>query len=277
MSEARCANCAQALVGPYCSSCGQKAVEIHRPLWELISQTIEEMLSVDARLVRTLRPLLFKPGLVTREYLSGHRVVHVPPLKAYLISALVFFGLFTAFPTRAQIDVFTTEEERPTGGARMQFQLPAHVRINDTKYQQLLARARANPEGFASAVGAAVPRAFFLFLPIFAGLLELFYRRAGYYVDHVVFSLYYHAFVFVVFSALYLMSWTAGVLPGPVRTSIGFVLLGWLVAYLPIALRRVYGGSRLLTFGKLLGLGVMYLAVFWVGFMVVLLVGLSMV
>ena len=73
----------------------------------------------------------------------------------------------------------------------MQFQLPAHVSINDAKYQQLLARAKANPEGFASAVGSAMPRAF-----------------------HLVFSLYYHAFVFVVFSALFLMSRTDGLLPG---------------------------------------------------------------
>lgn len=274
---ARCANCARLLDGPYCSACGQKVVEIHRPLRELIAQAIEETFSVDARLVRTLRPLLFKPGLVTREYLSGQRVVHVPPLKTYLISALVFFGLFTAFPSRAQIDVFTTDEQRPSGGSRMQFQLPAHVAINDAKYQQLLARAKANPEGFASAVGGAIPRAFFLFLPIFAGLLELFYRRAGYYVDHLVFSLYYHAFVFVVFSALFLVSRSEPGLPGGVRAAIGFALLGWLVAYLPIALRRVYGGSRWITLFKLLGLGVMYLGVFWVGLMTVLLIGLSMV
>ena len=272
---ARCANCGRALDGPYCSACGQKAVDFHRPLRELVSQTAEETLSVDARLVRTVRPLLFKPGVVMRDYLSGHRIGHVPPLKAYLISALVFFGLFAAFPTRAQIDVFATGEERPTGGSRMTFELPAHVPINDAKYQQLLARAKANPENFASAVGAAIPRASFLFLPIFAGLLELFYRRQGYSVDHLVFSLYYHAFVFVVFSALFLMSRTDGLLPGTVRAAIGFALLGWLVAYLPIALRRVYGGSRLITFLKLVGLGVMYLAVFWVGSMGVMLIGLS--
>jgi hypothetical protein len=272
-----CANCDRALDGRYCSACGQKAVNIHRPLWDLISQGIEEMLSVDTRLIRTLRPLLFKPGLVTREYLSGHRVVHVPPLKAYLISALVFFGLFAALPSRAEIDVFARGEERPSGGSRMQFELPAHVAINDAKYQQLLARAKANPKGFANAVGSAIPRAFFLFLPIFAGLLELFYRRAGYYVDHLVFSLYYHAFVFAVSSALFLMSYTSGVLPQVVRAAIGFALLGWLLVYLPIALRRVYGGSRWITSFKLVGLGVTYLLVFWVGFMGVLFIGLSTV
>lgn len=93
----------------------------------------------------------------------------------------------------------------------------------------------------------------------------------------MVFSLYYHAFVFVVFSGLFLLSHTSGLLPGIVRASIGFVLLGWLVAYLPIALRRVYGGSRWITLVKLLGLGAMYLGVFWVGFMIVLFIGLSMV
>jgi hypothetical protein len=94
---ARCANCGRALDGPYCSACGQKAVDFHRPLRELVSQTAEETLSVDARLVRTVRPLLFKPGVVMRDYLSGHRIGHVPPLKAYLISALVFFGLLRLF------------------------------------------------------------------------------------------------------------------------------------------------------------------------------------
>ena len=79
------------------------------------------------------------------------------------------------------------------------------------------------------------------------------------------------------FAALFLSSRTAGWLPGTVRASLGVALLGWLFAYLPIALRRVYGGSRLITFFKLGGLGVMYLGVFWVGFMTVLLIGLSMV
>jgi hypothetical protein len=77
-------------------------------------------------------------------------------------------------------------------------------------------------------------------------LLELFYRRAGYYVDHL-------------------------------DRSIGFALVGWLLAYLPIALRHVYGGSRWLTGVKLVGLGLTYLAVFWAGFMIVLLIGVSTV
>jgi hypothetical protein len=39
----------------------------------------------------------------------------------------------------------------------------------------------------------------------------------------------------------------------------------------------VYGGSRWITSFKLVGLGVTYLLVFWVGFMGVLFIGLSTV
>jgi len=105
--------------------------------------------------------------------------------------------------------------------------------------------------------------------------LALFYWRQGFYIDHLVFSLYYHAFVFVVFSLMFLVSRTSPWLPGIARAAIGFVLLGWLVAYLPIALRRVYGGSKWMTSFKLAGLGVTYLIVFSFAIPLVVFIGLS--
>jgi hypothetical protein len=237
---------------------------------------IDDALRLDTRLVRTVRPLLFRPGLVTRDYLLGRRVTHVPPLRAYLISALIFFGLFSIFPNRTRVEIFTTGEKTGATGSRMSFEFPAHSPINDARYQQLVARAKANPDDFARAAAAAVPRVFFLFLPIFALLLKLFYRGRGYFLEHLVFSLYYHAFVFVVFSLMFLMSRTDPWLPGFVRALAGTALLVWLVAYLPLALRRVYGGSNWRTLSKLMGLGLMYLALFvLVGIPLVMLIGLS--
>jgi hypothetical protein len=271
----RCANCDARLDGAYCSQCGQEAVDLHRPFRKLLSEVIDDALSLDTRLLRTLRPLLFRPGVVIRDYLAGHRVAQVPPLRTYLISALVFFGLFSIFPNRAKVDVFTTGEPRPTGGTRVTWELPAHMPVHDAGYQRLVARAKANPEAFVGAVGSAVPRAFFLFLPIFAVLLKLFYRREGYFVDHLVFSLYYHAFVFLVLLALFLVSRTDAWLPGSFRALVSAGLVAWLVAYLPIALRRVYGGSRWKTVFKLAGLGVIYLAIFiTVGMPLVTVIGL---
>src|SRR5262245_46827722 len=161
-SPDKCSNCDALLDGPYCSRCGQKAMNLHLPFSQFISEVIDDALSLDTRLVRTIRPLLFRPGLVTRDYLMGRRVPHVPPLRAYLISALIFFGLFSIFPNRAPVSVFTTGETREiTPEPRMSFELPAHSPVHDDRYQQLVARAKAHPDDFAAAVGSAVPRVFF--------------------------------------------------------------------------------------------------------------------
>jgi hypothetical protein len=278
-APARCANCSAPLSGRYCSACGQEARDLHRPFRQLLADTIEDVFSLDTRLVRTLRPLVLRPGAVTADYLAGRRAPYVPPLRSYLIAALVFFGLFSIFPSRAQVEVFVGEDPvRTTDGSRIAFDLPAHVPVNDEWYQRVSARAKASPEAFSRAVGANVPRLFFLFLPIFAGLLEVFYRRQGYYPDHLAFSLYYHAFVFLVFSALFLLSRTDAWLPSWARTACGWALVAWLVAYLPLALRRVYGGSRVKTFFKLVGLGVLYWAAFaMLGIPLILFAGLLMV
>src|SRR5262245_11017868 len=121
-SPAKCSNCDALLDGAYCSHCGQKAMNLHQPFGQFIAEVIDDALSLDTRLVRTVRPLLFRPGLVTRDYLMGRRATHVPPLRAYLISALIFFGLFSIFPNRAQVEVFRTGDTRDiTPGSRMTF------------------------------------------------------------------------------------------------------------------------------------------------------------
>jgi hypothetical protein len=103
---------------------------------------------------------------------------------------------------------------------------------------------------------------FFLFLPIFAALLELLYRREGYYLDHLVFALYFHSVGFLVASGIFLVGKTVVWLPGWMTIPINAGLLIWLIAYLPMALRRVYGGSRAMTALKLVGLAVLYWATY---------------
>jgi hypothetical protein len=230
----------------------------------LLSAVIDDALSLDTRLVRTVRSLILRPGEVTRQHRAGRRVSYVPPLRAYLISAVIFFGLFTLFPNRGRVEVVMRGETPPAAspGSRMTFELPAHLPFIDSRYQEAAAAAKANPQAFARELGAHIPRTFFLLLPMFALLLELFYRKEGYYFEHLVFSLYYHAFVFLVFSALFLLARTDGWLPGFVRASLGTGLFGWLFAYLPIALRRVYGGSWLKTMATLAALGVLYFTLF---------------
>ena len=207
-----CANCGGALNGPFCAQCGQAARELRRPLLSLLVGAAEDLLGFDTRLGRTFWPLLLKPGAVTKEYLSGRRVAFVPPLRTYLIAALVFFGLFTVLPAPSPpVYVYTTGspeaaqvKQSSAHGSRVTIELPKHVWFGDRKFQEVSTRAQANPDAFAAAVYRNVPRAAFLFLPIFALMLGLFYWKR-FYIDHLVFSLYYHAFAFLDFALLFLL------------------------------------------------------------------------
>ena len=247
-----CANCASPLTGPFCANCGQSAHDFHRSLWTLLSELAGDVFGLDTRLMRTMRPLLLKPGEVTREYLAGRRVTYVPPLRAYLIAALIFFGCFTVFPTEAPpVYVFVSGSadaeviQQSARGSRVTIELPQRLWFADRRFQEVSKRALANQEEFALAAYRNIPRAFFLFVPIFALILELFFRK-GYYVDHLVFALYYHVILFLGFTMFFLIArlpWLPDVFVMIVR----WAIVLWLLAYIPVAFRRVYGGSKLMT------------------------------
>ena len=71
-------------------------------------------------------------------------------------------------------------------------------------------------------------------------------------------ALYYQAFLFLTFALFFVVGWLPGWLSLPVRVA----LVAWLFAYFPIALRRVYGGSGMVTAVKAVPLVLLYLMAF---------------
>ncbi|MEO0612727.1 MAG: DUF3667 domain-containing protein [Pseudomonadota bacterium] len=88
----RCENCGTPLTGDFCHVCGQKAVEVRRPVLGLAQDVIVETLSIDGRLLRTIIGLFTNPGRVAKRYIEGHRVQYSPPFRIYLFFSLVFFA-----------------------------------------------------------------------------------------------------------------------------------------------------------------------------------------
>ena len=280
-----CANCGEGLHGEFCAHCGQRVRDLRRPLRELAGEALDDLLHLDARAFRTIGPLLLKPGEVMRAYRAGHRMAFVPPLRAYLVAALVFFGLFSLFPAEnPDVVIVTTgspeaaalERARAEGeGPNLSFEFPAESRIFDDAYQKALERAKANPGDFLRAVGANVPRTFFVLLPAFALVLELFYRKQGYYVEHLVFSLYFHAFVFSALAVRFVFGNLDDWMPAALRYGIAVAMWLWMIVYLPLALRRVYGGSWPRTLLKWVGLGVVYLPIMALSMVIMMFISLA--
>lgn len=109
-------------------------------------------------------------------------------------------------------------------------------------------------------------------LPLFALYLKLLYRGTGrVYGEHLVFALHANAFAFLLASVMMALPGNvAWLVVASIKHQVRLISFWdclqllpfiWLLAYLPIAMRRVYGGTRLATGGKWLVLITVHLLV----------------
>ncbi|MBI1236646.1 MAG: DUF3667 domain-containing protein [Alphaproteobacteria bacterium] len=91
--EGECSNCGTPLKGQICHSCGQDSDILQRPFWNHVLEILDGQLGVDGKLWRTLPALMFRPGYVTRQYLSGVRARYVQPFRLYIFASFVFLFL----------------------------------------------------------------------------------------------------------------------------------------------------------------------------------------
>lgn len=109
------------------------------------------------------------------------------------------------------------------------------------------------------AIEHRVPTLLLLGMPLLALWMKLFYRTCGrYYIEHLVFSLHLHTWLFlaIMIGSGYLDLASLG--PAWLSSLAGWALFGWMVWYGIAAFRAVYGQSWKLTVAKTAGLGVLY-------------------
>jgi hypothetical protein len=111
-----------------------------------------------------------------------------------------------------------------------------------------------------TALGHNLPRAMFLFLPLLAGIMKLMYwRPRRYYVEHLLFLVHNHAFVFLTVILFVLLDLVLGRLIGDYLWPLYVAGSLYMVWYIFRAMRNMYGQHGGLTFIKYLGLGFAYI------------------
>ncbi len=258
MSGADCANCGARLAGPWCSQCGQHAHDSARGFGALLHDAWHSLTHVDGRLARTLDLLFRRPGALTAEYFANRRERYVPPFRLYLVCSLVFFALASLTAGQgdpsgpavrldgAEDPVAACSDLSWNGGKPPAWLREACLRVTQDQGQALGRAFLAN-----------APKMMFVLLPVFALLmLPFWWRPRRLYVEHLVFALHTHAFLFSAFSLLLVLAAIGGRLAWlatPVLL-LSFALWSWLLAYPWLAMRRRYGQSRLVTSLKFLAL-----------------------
>ena len=87
----RCENCGAPLYGEHCFACGQPTKGLVRQFSSIVGDFFDTIFNIDSRVLRTIGPLLLRPGYLSLEYFAGRRVRYVTPMRLFLFLSLVGF------------------------------------------------------------------------------------------------------------------------------------------------------------------------------------------
>lgn len=107
----KCLNCNQPLdvSDVYCPYCSQLNSKKQLSVKDFFAEFLSSILVYDSRLRNTLKDLLFRPGVITRNYVNGQRLKYANPFRFFLSVSIIYFLL------QGFIGFFTSSEENLLG------------------------------------------------------------------------------------------------------------------------------------------------------------------
>ena len=256
--QAACTNCGTALVGEYCFRCGQKRLPPdHLSMRHFLHEAVVHVGDFEhTKIFRSIRALLFRPGLLTNEYIAARRVDWISPLKAFVTMFAISFFLYSAFKSVAVYDVTTLLEMDPRGTLRKGI-------------ERLAERRQVSFDAFVAATNAKwrtyMSLSQFIYPPLFAALLMVFYRRQRrYFVEHLVFSTHYQTFALLAVVLAWPLYLFTGLAMSRSAAVLAVAMTALMIGYLVAALRNVYRQSWLVSSVKGLFLYAGYYLIYFV-------------
>jgi len=257
----RCRNCGAAAPGNYCANCGQETSLALPSAGRFLREAAGRYVAFDGRFWRSIHRLLFRPGVLTRDYLAGRRRRYVRPARLFVGLSIALFALLRFSVTTPEI-VETTADKgagtpvesaagkpQPSG---LTVDSDLGVVFDDATWSPKLAPLRNRLDAFNRLNGKERleqvmngmlrygPYAAIGLLPVFALLLRIAYagrsrrhpHRPRLYAAHLVFGAHNHAFLFLAIGLIVVIDSSA------VRATLGV----WMVIYVLASMKTVYGG-----------------------------------
>jgi hypothetical protein len=262
----QCTNCGQPLMPEthFCPQCGQKNHDLNIPLRGLFEEMAEGILHFDSKSLQTIKALMFKPGFLTAEYITGRRVRYVTPVRLYVFISFLFFFLL-ALPAGDRpsgesvkkessklaitfFEISSLEVANMTPAqldSVMQKRSISTTAANRYIMRQLALVGSSGQKEITHLLVKGISYMMFALMPVFA--LTVYWlnrKKAQHYIGTLVFSVHYHCLAFLLLVILVFF------------TMIGIGIILWLVpfivlpVYLFLALRHVYHDTRLVAIIK---------------------------
>ncbi|MCB0820385.1 MAG: DUF3667 domain-containing protein, partial [Bacteroidetes bacterium] len=292
--EKNCLNCGKLVEHRFCGFCGQENIETHQRFGDLVYHFFEDLTHYEGKFWKTIRLLLFSPGKLTKIYLSGQRVSYVPPVRLYIFISFLAFFIPYLMPSEKQdlqekrqkfLDSYVDETADGSMIAQktelgFMIDLPGKFEnkqqldstlesyhgeldlASELLYRKSYDLRKYNPlevgEKFISTLVKSIPKALFIYMPLFAFVLGIFHRnKKWFYFDHGIFTLHYFSFallVFVIFSVLVPLDL---ILPDGFPVEIQFIAVVsyslLLLFYFFVAHKKLYGDKLMVSILKSTG------------------------
>jgi hypothetical protein len=209
-------------------------------LREFAHQYLHHYVAAEGKLVPTVKMLLLRPGQLTLEYLEGRRRRYVMPLPLYVTFSFLFFLLLSWSGVVTSPHLVYVNDRPAAHPTEMLSALAASETDASDKQVLNLAAGVMSTLGqpdkmaeFSEHLLHRLPYAVFVLMPVFAAMCALLYRRRRqHYGMHLLFTVHLHALIFAVFLVC--------LIPGLSAYAAWAALV--ILAYLIVALKRVYGG-----------------------------------
>lgn len=249
-----CLNCGELTPGNFCPRCGQANDNFHVSTWKIAGDFIGDYFTVDLKFFKSLLPLIFNPGFLTREFCAGRRLRYISPFRLYLFISFIYFFLLPFYSTELfHLDLKDLPKTEIPAPSSQTSRKPLNVKVhtgNEQRDERLEKKINEKIEKVVSTDGKNLPRLLFetfaeqfprilfVLLPIFALFLKLLYLRSKrFYAEHLIFALHYHSFAFFLLTADTLLGKPDMFVWTPLVLSI----------YLYWSMKMVYGSSWLKT------------------------------
>ncbi len=195
-----CPNCGAESSEAYCPKCGEMMEPRVLRIRHYLQDIAQEILSLDTKFFNSIPALLFHPGFLAKEFVAGRRKRYLSPLRLHIVIGFLFFialgytlrsrlsGELHDTAKREQIDsVFTKIREQEVARGEK----PSVPDVNEFQNVSEKINERVQEVGPYALLICSTP--------VFALFLWLLYRkRKLLYVEHLIFSLYFFSFAYLI-------------------------------------------------------------------------------
>jgi hypothetical protein len=248
-----CPSCGTQLQGEYCHACGERRFsKSDYSLSRFFEQSVDLLTHYDSKFYRSIALLVAKPGFLTEEYFKGRRVDYVKPLQLFVLINIVYFFAVSLLGW----NTFATHLDLHRGNAYYGSLATSMVESRIQERNTTFVEYQTHFDHTSATLSKTL---IFTMIPLLALLLQLLYwRPRRYFVENLIFSIHFFAFLLLYITATEMLLALAFKLLG--TSSQDVTKYADIVAtvstaagtftYLVLALKRVRGQSILLTLTK---------------------------